>query len=343
MATEVLTTYTETDPNSKIAVTTSRATWTSLARNEDAYVYFDKGVAFFDGDFVIEFDLHTILSETDAQFVWCALANVVDDFRGIEINSEDMQGVRFSRPAAAGASFRAILTEIDGGTRREATVITLTHLTNYYLKFYRDESVGTFGTIYLVVYSDAARTVIVSSVALGLATSKKDFRYIYAIMSANQGTTKATSGWTQNFEISTTIATALQVSTQAMTVITATTATGNGAIDDTGISSVTAHGHAWNTSVDPVTGDNNVDNGAGSLGVFTSSITGLLDGQKYYVRAYATNTEGTVYGANVVFTSGVGGGGTQLIPGNLSVVQNRLHWVGHDDGRERFIEGTLVP
>ena len=42
--------------------------------------------------------------------------------------------------------------------------------------------------------------------------------------------------------------------------------------------------------------------GAG-LGSFTSSITSLSSGVKYYVRSYATNTEGTAYGAEVNFTT----------------------------------------
>ena len=137
-----------------------------------------------------------------------------------------------------------------------------------------------------------------------------------------------------------------EVTTESLTAIANTTATGNGTIVDTGLSAVTAHGHVVDTTVDPkTTADGGspvveVDNGAGSLGVFTSSLTGLLLGQKYFARAYIINTEGTVYGANVSWLSGQSG--TQLTAGNLAVVQNRLHWVGHDDGKERFVEGTLV-
>jgi len=40
--------------------------------------------------------------------------------------------------------------------------------------------------------------------------------------------------------------------------------------------------------------------GARGVGVFESSLTGLTPGETYYVRAYATNTEGTAYGDNEV-------------------------------------------
>ncbi|KKL65523.1 hypothetical protein LCGC14_2154160, partial [marine sediment metagenome] len=98
-------------------------------------------------------------------------------------------------------------------------------------------------------------------------------------------------------------------------------------------------GHAWNTAINPLTSDNSVDNGAGSLGSFTSSITNLIAGQQYWVRAYATNTEGTVYGANYSFFAG--SLNTQQIQGNFEVVQTRLHYIDAD-GAERWMEGTLV-
>ena len=147
------------------------------------------------------------------------------------------------------------------------------------------------------------------------------------------------SGYTENLELFAVLTEALQVTTQSMTAITNTTATGNGTIVNLGLSSVTAHGHAWNTSIDPLTSDNSVDNGAGSLGAFTSSITILVVGQQYFMRAYATNSEGTVYGANVTFIAG--NIGSQLIDGNISIVQTRLHYVD-SSGKERYLEGILV-
>ncbi len=65
---------------------------------------------------------------------------------------------------------------------------------------------------------------------------------------------------------------------------------------------VSAHGHCWDTSVDPTTSDSSVDNGAtSSTGTFSSAITGLTPGTAYYTRAFATNENGTGYGDNVYF------------------------------------------
>ncbi len=130
------------------------------------------------------------------------------------------------------------------------------------------------------------------------------------------------------------------VATQPLTAITATTATGNGIIADLGEpASVTEHGHCWATSIDPTTADSKTTNGAGSLGAFISSITGLVDDQVYFVRAYATNATGTAYGANAAFRAG--SPGSQLVRGNLAIKQTRLHYVDAD-GKERWLEGALI-
>lgn len=93
------------------------------------------------------------------------------------------------------------------------------------------------------------------------------------------------------------------VTTQAVTEILETTATGNGNITSIGGASVTQHGHCWAETTNPDTDDSKTSKGAGSTGAFTSDIINLSAGTLYYVRAYATNSYGTAYGDNVTFTS----------------------------------------
>jgi len=94
------------------------------------------------------------------------------------------------------------------------------------------------------------------------------------------------------------------VTTQAVSSIDITTATGNGNVTSLGVPNPTQHGVCWNTGGAPTTGDSKTTDGAvGATGAFTSSITGLTESQLYFVRAYATNTEGTVYGGQVSFTT----------------------------------------
>ncbi len=65
-------------------------------------------------------------------------------------------------------------------------------------------------------------------------------------------------------------------------------------------SAVTARGVCWNTVGTPTTADNCTSDGTGT-GIFSSSLTGLTSGLTYYVRAYATNANGTGYGSQVSF------------------------------------------
>ncbi|KKK82517.1 hypothetical protein LCGC14_2802600, partial [marine sediment metagenome] len=92
------------------------------------------------------------------------------------------------------------------------------------------------------------------------------------------------------------------VTTQTCENVVGTTATGRGNITDLGTPNPTAHGHCWDTSINPTTSDSSVDNGAASVtGAFTSAITALIPGTGYFTRAFATNAAGTAYGANVFF------------------------------------------
>ena len=94
------------------------------------------------------------------------------------------------------------------------------------------------------------------------------------------------------------------VTTQAVSAITTTSATGNGTIAAPGLPNPTQHGVVWSTSPNPTTADSKTDDGPVSgAGTFTSSITGLTPGTLYHVRAYATNDVGTAYGEDVTFTA----------------------------------------
>ena len=86
------------------------------------------------------------------------------------------------------------------------------------------------------------------------------------------------------------------VTTGQIIGITATTATcSENNVTTDGGSAVTARGVCWSTSQNPTTSNSKTTNGSG-MGTYTSNITGLSPKTTYYVRAYATNAEGTAYG-----------------------------------------------
>jgi hypothetical protein len=92
------------------------------------------------------------------------------------------------------------------------------------------------------------------------------------------------------------------LSTTTVTEIKQTVATSGGTITEDGGADITSRGVCYSLSRSPVVSGKHTSDGNGT-GSFTSSLTGLIPGATYFIRAYATNTEGTAYGDIVSFTS----------------------------------------
>lgn len=92
------------------------------------------------------------------------------------------------------------------------------------------------------------------------------------------------------------------VTTQAVSDISLTTATGNGNVTSDGGSVITERGIVWATTTTPTTA-NSKSAVSGTTGAFTAPITALTANTFYYVRAYAINAIGTSYGSQETFTT----------------------------------------
>lgn len=90
------------------------------------------------------------------------------------------------------------------------------------------------------------------------------------------------------------------ITTEYITNITQTTATGGGDIVSDGGATITARGVCWNTTGTPTIADSKTNDSTG-IGTFTSNITGLIANTTYYLRAYFTNSNGTSYGNQIIF------------------------------------------
>ncbi len=90
------------------------------------------------------------------------------------------------------------------------------------------------------------------------------------------------------------------VETTNVLSITQTSAASGGIVYSDGGSAVIARGVCWSTSPNPTVANSQTTNGAG-VGSFTSNLIGLAQNQTYYVRAYATNANGTSYGNQFSF------------------------------------------
>jgi PKD repeat protein len=92
------------------------------------------------------------------------------------------------------------------------------------------------------------------------------------------------------------------ITTSAVTGITSTTATGGGNVISDGGFTITSRGICWSTSTNPTVSGSHT-NEPGTTGSFSSTMTGLTPSTTYHVRAYATNSTGTGYGSDVVFST----------------------------------------
>lgn len=89
------------------------------------------------------------------------------------------------------------------------------------------------------------------------------------------------------------------ITTVAATNVTDSSAVSGGNITSEGSSAVTIRGVCWSTSHQPDTSGSHTRDGGGA-GTFVSNLTGLTD-TTYFVRAYAVNSTGIVYGNEISF------------------------------------------
>ncbi len=93
---------------------------------------------------------------------------------------------------------------------------------------------------------------------------------------------------------------AFEVITSQVDYYSNNSASSGGEVVADGGSSVIARGVVWDVNPDPIIDGDKTTDGTGS-GTFTSEFTNLAESTKYYYRAYATNSNRTVYGTTYSF------------------------------------------
>jgi hypothetical protein len=92
------------------------------------------------------------------------------------------------------------------------------------------------------------------------------------------------------------------LTTNVISNISANSCMSGGTITSDGGSPVTSRGVVWSINQSPIINNSITSNGTG-VGSFASNITSLIANTTYYVRAYATNSNGTSYGNQITFTT----------------------------------------
>ncbi len=93
------------------------------------------------------------------------------------------------------------------------------------------------------------------------------------------------------------------LSTGSITSITLTSAITGGNVTSDGGAALTGRGLCYGMNPNPTILNSVVTDGSLETGVFSFTLVGLTRATKYYVRAYATNSVGTSYGAEINFST----------------------------------------
>ena len=156
----------------------------------------------------------------------------------------------------------------------------------------------------------------------------------------------STSSW-EISSASTSANNAFEVITSQVNYYSNDSASSGGEVVADGGSSVIARGVVWDVNPDPIIDGDKTTDGIGS-GTFTSELTNLTESTTYYYRAYATNSNKTVYGSTYSFqtmslTDDNDGDGFTVEDGDCNDLDFNINpsaFEIQDDGIDQNCDGT---
>ena len=187
--------WTEVDAGNILTVAADTITGALVALDSVAYVYHDYGASYWSGQYDFSFKFKCG-SSSGAEIVYpFALLNgtvgaigarlaAADDCHFLGYGSAvftlgEQNGAALASDTSAGAS-PAIADGVE-----------------YTIRVCRDETVGTYGTLYAYIYLDPDMTILVDTLSVTL-TEKQDFRYFYAFSSQGSSTSTTFNGYVKD-------------------------------------------------------------------------------------------------------------------------------------------------
>lgn len=199
MAIEDFTTYTEF-PAERFTIDANTVSWVDLGRDEDAYVYYDKGVNHFDGDFEHKFEIQISAHDNYMLGYYWGLTNAVDDVKGLVDASADLLVLGLYGNDTPEDHLFIVIYE--NGAVADDDIWTGAALeTTYYIRMKRTDATNTLvAYIATTNYDDEGGDLVATLTAVG--SEQNDFRYVFGVNSYNNETVnQVCNGFIENLDL----------------------------------------------------------------------------------------------------------------------------------------------
>ena len=208
-ATENFSAYTEVDVLDRITVDSgTQVTLTDFDRDDDRYLYIDKGAGYFSGDFTHRF----VITPSSATAQWsmvgfAVLANEIDDYKGIYDGAGETDDLIVFRVQHNANLNMSLLVYEDGVVVPEVDTpvdwAAGSWDTTYYVTITRDDDGGdnSKGVVTATIRITSHAGAVQATLTNNELTEQNDFQYLYAVSAMNNGTSEDHDGVLQTLEL----------------------------------------------------------------------------------------------------------------------------------------------
>lgn len=189
--------FNEVDAGNNITIVEDEIYFEDITRSQASYVYEDYGLDYFSGSYTINATIE-IDNASDNGFNYIGffgVSNGLGDMKVLYDGNYELQTVWLTK--TVGGDYELTLYDLKDKAQVLDNSVPLSAGTNYYLTMTRDENVGTYGMLYLYIYSDSERSVLVDTLTVTL-TAKTDMRYLYGFIGNNAGDAYTCEGYTKD-------------------------------------------------------------------------------------------------------------------------------------------------
>lgn len=203
IANEDFITYVEDDVGNHITVASDYIYWTGEVNKESVtYLYKDFGVDYFSGDIDLTAQLSMESgSEVDTKFGMFVFSSKLSNYYDLYNTLPNDYVIGLYAEKTDATHWELSIKEHITGSSETSAAVEIVEGDDYYVRLFRDDSAGDYGTVYFYLYSDYLRTVLYDSISLALRNkADADYRYFYPFNSWGKGLTPEAWGGISSIE-----------------------------------------------------------------------------------------------------------------------------------------------